>query len=337
MARSKTDLGSSKNWAATKLDTDNVLSSDPAVNPALANATHVFIPYCGGDVHAGQRTDRASADVPLFFSGHITVTEVLRMLLRDTGIARAERVVLAGSSAGGIGTFLNAAPIRAMLPGVRDFRIAPQGGFFFPAVVPYAAFAANALGPPFATITPAAIALWNPLLPPACVAAHGPEYCGTLVNSYPFAVVDAGGKAMPVHLGENAMDSNQVFAQLGAPSAEPLTPSVLAFVQYFRAKMVAALAQVVAAAEDAALDVALWAPACLQHTENLNLRSTTVCGGHTYGASLNAWLRGDHAAVPRVLIDATPTNPSCPFSASAPSAAFKSSQLGSESIVSEAT
>lgn len=314
-ARAKTPLGSSLQWPDTKTDDDNILSADPAINPVLANASHLFIPYCGGDVHAGQRTERASADVPFYFSGHFTVREAVLMLIRDTGIAHARTVVLAGSSAGGIGTFLNAQPVRALLPGVADFRIAPQGGFFFPAVVPWAAWEANALGPPYATILPSAVALWHPALPPACVAAHGVEACGTLVVSYPFAVVDAAGRPIPVHVGENLMDSNQVFAQLLAPSAMPLPPRVLAFVDYFRSKMVDGLQQVVAAAGDATADVAMWAPACLIHTENLNLVSKTLCGSHTYGASLNAWLLRDHATVPRVLIDSASSNPSCPLPA----------------------
>ena len=298
---------------------DNVLSADPAVNPALANASHLFIPYCGGDVHAGQRTERASADVPFFFAGHIIVMEAVRMLIRDTHVAHARTVILAGSSAGGIGTFLNAQPVSALLPGV-ELRMVPQGGFFFPDVVPFVDWNANEYGPPYATITPAAVALWNPALPPACVAAHGVEACGSLVNSFPYAVVDTQGRPFSLHVGENEMDSNQVFAQMLAPSTRPFPPRVLAFMQYFRAAMVGALAQVATAAGDAAKDVALWAPACLQHTENLNLASTTLCGTHTYGASLNAWLRRDHATVPRVLMDTAASNPSCPFAVDAAAA-----------------
>ena len=59
---------------------------------------------------------------------------------------------------------------------------------------------------------------------------------------------------------------------------------------------------------------ALWAPACLQHTGNLNLADSGALGGFTYRQSLASWYFGD-AVVPRVLADAcTGVNcgPTCP-------------------------
>lgn len=67
--------------------------------------------------------------------------------------------------------------------------------------------------------------------------------------------------------------------------------------------------QVVAKTADA-----LWAPACLLHTENLNMADTITLRGFTYKQSLASWYFGDKS-VPRVLADAcTGVNcgPSCP-------------------------
>jgi hypothetical protein len=70
----------------------------------------------------------------------------------------------------------------------------------------------------------------------------------------------------------------------------------------------------------------VWAPACLQHTGNIDFVSTTSVAGFTYKQSLSSWYFGATPAVawdalklsavpPRVLIDAcvgVNCNPTCP-------------------------
>jgi hypothetical protein len=149
-ARAKTALGSSAHWSATYTDNANVLSADAAVNP-FYNFTRVFVPYCSGDVHAGTRTAVAGADFPFFFAGHLIVAAVVADLAASAAVALgdARAVLLAGSSAGGIGTVINADFVAAQLPRVADFRAAPQGGWFFPAVVNYNTWVDNdGMGPP---------------------------------------------------------------------------------------------------------------------------------------------------------------------------------------------
>ena len=62
-------------------------------------------------------------------------------MLADSALAHAERVVVSGGSAGGIGAFLHADYVRE-LPQLRraDVRAAPLCGWFFPDVANYSAW-----------------------------------------------------------------------------------------------------------------------------------------------------------------------------------------------------
>lgn len=306
-ARAKTDLGSSSGWAPTiAADGVNVLSPAQSENPLLFSAHHVFVPYCGGDVHSGTRTAPASAELPFYFSGALTLAGVLRDLAAR-GLAGATDVLLSGDSAGGLGTFLNARAVRAALPLAR-VKAAPQAGWFFPHVVNYTAWQSGDSGPPWAGESEAVTDLWQTQLPPECIAAHNKSYCSSITDAFPYYLADG----LPLHIANDLQDSNQVFAQLGAPNVTPRTPQLDAFIEYFRAAMASALGQVAAAAV-AGHDVALWAPACLEHVENVNLDNKTRINGVSYRDSLDSWLRGD-ALAPRIAIDAckgTNCNPSC--------------------------
>lgn len=283
--RAKSALGSSTYWSSTFDDTDNVLSADPSVNPLFATWTHVFVPYCSGDVHVGTRQAVVNASFPFYFSGHLTVMAVVEALKNSSAIdassASDVSVFLAGSSAGGIGTFMNADAIGAALPkGVASYKAGPQGGWFFPFVVAFPEWQAGVLGPPYAGENVAIDDLWDSFLNPACVAAYNRSYCGTITNAYPFIKT-------PLHVAENLEDSNQIFAQLLAPQ----TTAADAFISpYFQKAMTSALGQVLGTANG------LWAPACLLHTENLNLVSSTRVNGVSLVEGLAAWYAGAGAA-----------------------------------------
>lgn len=304
-ARARTALGSSTFWSRDYTDSENVLSADPAVNP-FANFTRVFVPYCTGDVHAGTRAAAVDADFPFFFSGHLIVAAVVADLVASAALGDARAVLLAGSSAGGIGTIINADFVAARLPRVADFRAAPQGGWFFPPVHNFSAWTKGPnAGPPFAGQDSPAMDLWAAYLPPACVAAKGRAYCASIDFSFPFV-------AARMHVSENLADSNQLFAQLGVP--HNLTdPTVLAYVAAFQERMRTGLQQVAASPRNA-----LFGPACVAHTENINLVARTEIRdgrGFTFKDSLSAWYFGAPASVPAILVDScdgVACNPTCP-------------------------
>jgi hypothetical protein len=79
--------------------------SDPA-NP-VRDWSFVFIPYCSGDVHTGNRADGAVDGVgPQQFLGYSNLDAFLSRIVPT--FAGAGQVLFAGSSAGGFGVLLNA-------------------------------------------------------------------------------------------------------------------------------------------------------------------------------------------------------------------------------------
>ncbi|MFQ5459745.1 MAG: pectin acetylesterase-family hydrolase [Anaerolineae bacterium] len=81
-----------------------------AANP-YADYTWVFVPYCTGDIHAGQMTDAYDYDpspdatFDVVHRGHLNVVAVLDDVARRYSVDR--HVVLTGSSAGGFGAIFN--------------------------------------------------------------------------------------------------------------------------------------------------------------------------------------------------------------------------------------
>ena len=302
-ARAKTALGSSRFWSPTMTDASNVLSSDPSVS-AFALWTAVFVPYCGGDVHLGTRTAVVDpAAFPYFFAGHLTVGAVVAQLRAERGLGAAAELLLSGASAGGIGSAMNADFVASLLPGVR-VRAAPQAPWFFPPVHNFSQWQSDPnAGPPFFGQDSPLSALWQSYLLPACVAAKGAGFCSSVGFAFPFV-------ATPMHVAQNLDDSNMLFAQLGVPANGSAAARAYA-APYFEDAMRSSLAQVAAAAGGAD---ALWAPACVAHTENLDMLGATRVAGETLKASLDAWYFGG-SGVPRVLVDGCEgagCNPTCP-------------------------
>ena len=136
LRRAKTDLGSSANWSQTWTDNSNVLSANATWNLLFANWTHVFVPYCSGDVYVGTQMEKN--DMGLYFAGHNTLVAVVAALAArpSSALVGASRVLLSGGSAGGIGVFQNAdwlgGAIRALSPSTPlAYRAAPQAGAYF--------------------------------------------------------------------------------------------------------------------------------------------------------------------------------------------------------------
>jgi ABC-type multidrug transport system ATPase subunit len=75
-----------------------ILSSDPALNPAFYDAAHAWLPYCSQDLWSGSSQANTSNASGLTFRGEDNMLAAWLSL----GISNA-RVMLAGSSAGGIG------------------------------------------------------------------------------------------------------------------------------------------------------------------------------------------------------------------------------------------
>jgi len=306
-ARAATPLGSSAKWAPTFTQDDNLLSADAAVNPVFFDAHKIYIPYCTGDAHGGTRSAALNATWPFFFSGHLNVVAIVREIAAaHLGGAGVARVLVTGSSAGGLGTLLNADYIADALGAAAVVTAAPEAGWFFPPVSLFPVWAAGGSTPVWSTLAFIADELWATYTLPACAAAHNASFCASASNLMPYLRV-------PMFVAENLVDSNQVFSELLAPRASPRLP---AFEAAFHAAMVSSLR----AAAAARADWAVWAPACVAHTENLHFVDPAVGNGTTVGGvsfrdAIAAWATGA-GSVPRVLIDECsdplPCNPSCP-------------------------
>lgn len=303
-ARAKTVLGSSKSWPSTFTQNDNLLSSDAAVNPDYFDAHRVYVPYCTGDAHSGTRDGPLNSTWPFHFSGHLNVGVIVRTLMtaHATSLGAADTLLVSGSSAGGIGAFLNADYIASLLPASVSVRAAPQGGWFYPPVTVFADWAAGRDVPVWQVFGFVTSTLYAAYTPPACVKAHNETFCGSVDNYAPFI-------SLPVFVGENLVDSQQVFSELLAP---PTSPQLPAFKLYYKKLMNASLYEKVASRAG----WGAWAPGCFDHTDDIKLADPRVSNGTTvagisYRDALSQWVAGKRTVIIDSCSGQVPCNPTC--------------------------
>lgn len=103
--RSKTDLGSSKNYPSQLIGPGGYLSTDPSLSK-FASWTKVVVRYCDGAQHQGNSKSPISyKDTKLYFRGAVNVRSHFQWLLDTYQINKAEKILFTGASAGGIATF----------------------------------------------------------------------------------------------------------------------------------------------------------------------------------------------------------------------------------------
>ena len=109
--RTTTGLGSSENWSNTYDPSNSILSDNSNKNPDFYDAHHVYIPYCSGDLHSGQRITNSSETYGFYFNGHLIFKNIISDLAHETdnhaSILDASHILLTGNSAGGYGTMAN--------------------------------------------------------------------------------------------------------------------------------------------------------------------------------------------------------------------------------------
>ncbi len=90
----------------------DLLSSNPEENPLFFNYTHVLVPYCSQDAFLANRSNPIRTDFSFnstegadnfVYKGREIFYSVIKDLLVNRHMDRAKRIVLAGTSAGGIG------------------------------------------------------------------------------------------------------------------------------------------------------------------------------------------------------------------------------------------
>jgi hypothetical protein len=107
------------------------LSSDPLVNPDMHDWAKMILPYCSADMHSGTRLTPSAALGGAFFGGHNLIAASLAALPTQPGFFPPSLVLLAGSSAGGIGALLHADYFTRSFPNA-SVKVSPSAGFFYP-------------------------------------------------------------------------------------------------------------------------------------------------------------------------------------------------------------
>jgi hypothetical protein len=99
--------------------------------PSLRDASLVFVPYCTGDVHGGDATTTYPSPLPgraavtWHHVGHANVKAFLKRL--GPTFEDAEKVIVAGSSAGGFGSLANYVAVRAYWPDAKGYLVDDSG------------------------------------------------------------------------------------------------------------------------------------------------------------------------------------------------------------------
>ena len=118
--RSLTMLGSSDAYEPEAAKLGSWLSGDMDVNPSFHDANRVQVAYCDGasfssDVAEPQTVVVDGVPRTLYFRGRKVLEAVMSELLK-LGLSSAERVLLTGSSSGGIGALLQHVTVQSHLP-----------------------------------------------------------------------------------------------------------------------------------------------------------------------------------------------------------------------------
>ena len=105
-------LTSSRNWLSKKRGL-GILSPSVIENPTWYNANHVLVPYCSSDAWSGN-ISRFESGGKFSFMGYRIINEVIQELLPQ-GLREAKRLLMAGSSIGGIGVIMNIDRVAKMM------------------------------------------------------------------------------------------------------------------------------------------------------------------------------------------------------------------------------
>lgn len=127
-SRSQTDLGSSKNLAATSSQGGFFVRNE-ASNPQFYNWNYVYINYCDGTGHQGYASKPYDVGgKPVYFRGERIVKSILNQFMGE--LKAASKVLVSGCSAGGLAAFTWTQYIRDILPQSTKVFSAPDSGVF---------------------------------------------------------------------------------------------------------------------------------------------------------------------------------------------------------------
>jgi len=327
------DYQSCKKWADDKGSLDRFELSkqgtlwrhpDPAENPAFWNAHHVEVAYCTGDAHGGRviadETIEIAAETEArpwgnyHFSGHLNVEAILSHI-RDVipEFQNAERLLLSGQSAGGIGVFKNCEYIVQKVHEManEDVQVscAADAGFYYPGFAednpdvaqpptPIDLWLQGELRPE--STADSAIDPMNTYKPGSCLAmmAQSPNpRPDSLCNS---AAVIYTSIMAPFYIIQNVFDLSPMSV-LGMDTITAASEDGHAFIAYYGRAQKRSLKMVKRHPFGKQGD-GLFLASCYAHGE------IGPIDGHTSVQALGSWWSGD-GALPAIMIDQCESSP----------------------------
>ena len=131
-ARIDNQYGTSKKWANTTTPWSGITYPGTNVNPDFYNWNLIQVPYCSGDIHAGQRNTSVNG---YYQAGHLIFKAILAKLSEVGILGNFTDIILTGSSAGGSGAHINIDYLAKAAPKAA-VSVFPQAGW----IVPYNAY-----------------------------------------------------------------------------------------------------------------------------------------------------------------------------------------------------
>ena len=123
----------------------DILDRSPIKNPDFFNHNHVLIPYCSSDLWLGEEDSSNecncsdlscfgyqpnSPNLQFTFRGKLIFQSVFRQLQTEYGLNTADEVVLAGSSAGGVGVMNHAKWVQSQILSTTHLLIVLDSSWF---------------------------------------------------------------------------------------------------------------------------------------------------------------------------------------------------------------
>jgi len=133
--RSQTYLGDSRLWPdvpTSEEGTDGFWSNDPAVSGQFAEFTLIWVVYCDGSSWTSDRDAPVEYNgTSLYFRGRRVLDAVLADAEQRLGLlSKSDAVIVGGTSAGGLATYLHASYLRQRIRSQASLRFFPDAGFF---------------------------------------------------------------------------------------------------------------------------------------------------------------------------------------------------------------
>lgn len=134
--RSKGMFGTSTVWPETYDATEGGLLAVDSNKSRFANWTKIVIMYCDGSFHQGNNKSPIQyKDRQLYFRGAVNTRSHIKWANDKYNLSKAEKIIVSGSSAGGIATYLWVDYVRSLVPNPRTvYGVADSGIFYDPLV-----------------------------------------------------------------------------------------------------------------------------------------------------------------------------------------------------------